>query len=54
VRVLIVTETRVYEVPDDEAEALQISALMGGTLDRIPVSISRHATTHEPDEDGLI
>lgn len=53
-RVLIVTETRTYEVADDEADALRISALMGGNLDKIPVSISRSASSYEPDEDGYI
>ena len=53
-RVLIVTETRTYEVPDDEATALRVSALMGGNLDLIPVNISRSAHVYEPDEEGYI
>jgi hypothetical protein len=50
-KLLIVTETRTYEVPDEQnIDQLRITALMGGeALERIPFSISRSASVVEAD-----
>lgn len=52
-KLLIVTETRTYEVPDEEnADRLRIVSLMGGeALERIPFSVSRSASVVDADEE---
>lgn len=47
-KTLVLSETRVYEVADEEAESLRERAL-DGDIDIVPVSVTRHASL--PDDD---
>lgn len=49
-RILVVTETRLYEIPEGEEDKYRMLALMG-PLERIPVSVSRTASVPDDDED---
>ena len=45
----MVTETRVYQVPDEEAERYKMLAFLG-PLEMIPEQVSRTASVFEDDD----